>query len=194
EGVINKVLCIVVEGDIRLLDDKNRGIMKVRPRECDAELFIRLEVMAERTNDRIVAVRQVLNEVMGMSHLCGVDDARQGVDLVSQTNIHQDGVREHQIGLEDRGDLGSDRVKSCLSEIASIDRDPPGLGVGKPGYQAAQRELRIFIETENRNAGSGGDFDRDIIEQVAARAAFQGDIFQSNLLLQGIEEKGSDVL
>ena len=52
------MLGVVVDRLIRLLDDQDRGVVQVGPGQGDPELFVRLEVVAELADDRVVAVGQ----------------------------------------------------------------------------------------------------------------------------------------
>ena len=67
ERVINKVLGVVVEGNFWLLDDQDRRIVEIGASQCDPELLIGLEVVAQGSDDRVVAVGKILNEMVGMS-------------------------------------------------------------------------------------------------------------------------------
>ncbi len=145
--VVDEVLRVMVDRLTRLLDDQDRGVVEIGPSQRDAELLVWLEIMAELADDRVVAVWQVLNEVVGMGDLGGLDDARQGIHGIAQPDVDQHGIGEDQVGLEHGGDLGADRVECRFAKIAAIDQHPAGLGVGQPGDEASQGQLRIVVES-----------------------------------------------
>ena len=76
-------------GDVRLLDDHDRGVVQVGPGQGDPVLLVGLEVVAERADDRVVAVGQVLDEVVGVGDLGGLDDPGQLVARVAQADVDQ---------------------------------------------------------------------------------------------------------
>ena len=119
--------------------------MEVGPGQRDPELFVGLEVMAERPDHGVVAVGQVLDEVVGMGHLGGLDDAGQGVDRVAQADVDQHRVGEDQVGLQHGGDLGANRVERDFAEVVAVDQDAAGPRVEQPGDQAGQGELGIVV-------------------------------------------------
>ena len=178
---VSSMKCLVSSSmrRLRLLDDQDRGIVQVGPRQRDPELLVGLEVMAERADRRVVAVGQVLDEVVGMGHLGGLDDPRQGVHRVAQADVHQDRVGEDQVGLQDGGDLSADRVEGHVAEVVAVDQDAAGPGVDQPGDQADQGELRVVVLSHDGGAGAGRDLDRDALEQPAARAALELDVLEA---------------
>ena len=183
-----------IEGRLRLFDDQDRGIVEVGARERDPELFVGLEVVAERPDHRVVTVRKVLNEVVGMGDLGGLDDPRQGVHRVAQADIYQDRVGEDQVGLQDGGDLGANRVDSDVAEVVAVDQDAAGPRVDQAGNQAGQGELRVVVLAHDGGARAGGDLDRDTLEQPAPRAALELDVLDADLVLESVQEMCADVL
>ncbi len=69
--------------------------------------------MPQRPDDRVITMGQVLNEVMGMSHLGGLDDPRQRVARIAQADAHRHRIGEDEIRLEDDGDLGANRLQGA---------------------------------------------------------------------------------
>ena len=145
DRVVEQMLSVLIDADRGLLDDHDRRVVQVGPRQRDPELLVGLEVMAERADDRVVAVGQVLDEVVGMGQLGGLDDAGQAVDRVAHADVDQDRVGEDQVGLEDGGDLGADRLERHVAEVVAVDQDPAGLagrsagGSGRPGPASSPR-------------------------------------------------------
>ena len=76
----------------------------------------------------------------------------------------------------------------------AVDQDAAGSGIDQSGDQADQGELGIFVLSHDGGAGTGGDLERDPLEQPAPRAALELDVFEGDLFLRGIEEMSSDVL
>ena len=183
EGVVDEVLGVVVERLLRLLDDQDRGVVEVGPGQRDPELLVGLEVVPERPDDRVVAVGQVLDEVVGVGQLGGLDDAGQGVDRVAQPDVDQHRVGEDQVGLEHRGDLGADRLEGRLAEVAAVDPHPARLrgrsagGSGRPGPASSPP-----AGPRMRRPGPGGDLDRDVVEQDAAGPALERHVLQRDPL------------
>ena len=87
-------------GDVRLLDDDDRGVVQGRAGEADPVLLVGRQVMAERADEGVVAVGEVLDELVGMGQLRRLDHARQVVAGVAQADVGEDGV------AEDRGRPG----------------------------------------------------------------------------------------
>ena len=46
QRVVDEVLGVVVDRRFGLLDDQDRGVVKVGPRQCDPKLLVRFEIMA----------------------------------------------------------------------------------------------------------------------------------------------------
>ncbi len=88
-----------------------------------------------------------------MRQLGRLDDAREGVGRVAQADVRQHRVGEDQVGLEDHGDLGANRVEGRLAEVRSVDPDAARLGVDQPRDQAGQRELRVLLLAEQGRTG-----------------------------------------
>ena len=176
QGVVDEVPRIVVDRRLRLFDDQDRRIVQIGARQRDPKLFVGLQVMTERPDHRVVAVGQVLNEVVGMGQLGGLDDPRQGVHRVAQTDVDQDGVGEDQVGLQDGGDLSANRVDRDVAQVVAVDQDAAGPRIEQSGNQADQGQLRVVVLSHDGGARAGGNLDRDSLEQPAPGAALELDV------------------
>ena len=83
DGIIDERLDRLVERDRRFLDDQNRRIMQPGSGQSDPVLLVESQVMPERTDEGVIPLRQVLDNVVCMRVLGSFDDPREVVARIA---------------------------------------------------------------------------------------------------------------
>lgn len=129
---------------------------------------------------------------MGVGGLGGLDDARQPIAGVAEADVVDDRVAEDVVGLEEEGDLGAEGFEGDFAEVDAVDADVAGLGVDQAGDEAGDGMASVFVEAEDGGASAGGDGERDLGEEGLAAGAVEADVFEGDLVANGLEEAGVD--
>jgi undecaprenyl-diphosphatase len=123
QGVVQERLGVVVQGRLRLLDDQQRRVAQDGPRQGNAVLLADAQGVAQLADGRLVALGQLLDEVVGVGQLGRLDDARQRVRRVAAADVVGHRVVEDQVVLQDHGDLGPQRVERHAAQVVLVDAD-----------------------------------------------------------------------
>ena len=107
KSIVEKCLGVVIQRCRWFLDNQQGWIAEDGPGQGNAELFADSEGVPQFADGGLVAVRQLLNEMMGMGHLGGLDNLRQRVTGIAAADVVGDRIVEDKVVLQDDGDLGT---------------------------------------------------------------------------------------
>ena len=148
--------------------------------------------MAHFANGRLVALGQLLDEVVGVGDLGGVDDLGQVEAGVATADVVGDGVVEDQVVLHDHADLRPQRVDRDPAQVVAVDADFPRRRVEEARQQVKEGVLLHLVRPDQADFLARLDREADRLEQLAPRARLvQGHVVEVQLLIEGRQEFGA---
>ena len=142
QRVADQELGLGVDARRRLVEDQDARVERQRARERQQLLLADRERRAALGDRRVVAVRQALDERVGVDGRRGAPDLRSSVMPASPSRMLS------AIVPENRWTSCSTRLKSprssCeiqLADVDAVDENPPALHVVEPQQQVDERRL-----------------------------------------------------
>ena len=157
-------------GTCRLLDDVHGRVAQDGPGQGDAELLAGPQRRAHFADRRLVAVRQLLNELMRVGDLGRLDDLRDGIRRVAAADVVGDGVVEDQVRLQDDADLRPQRIERQPFRFLSSMRISPRGRVEETRQQSKRRRASRPSDGPTRPTRSPAAMRQvEVVEQHPAR-------------------------
>ena len=183
-------------GGCRLLDDEQGRVAQDGPGQGDAELLADAQRMAQLADGRLVALRQLLDEVVGVGHLGRLDDLRQRVRRVAAADVVGHRVVEDQVVLQHDGDLRPQRIERHPAQVVLVDADLAGGRVEEARDQVNQGVLLQVVGADQADALAGRDRSarRPRSSMRPVPGSLQADVVELQLLGQRRQELGADHL
>jgi len=118
--------------------------VEISPRKRDAELLVGLEVMTQRTDDRVVTVGRSWMNWVGVSKLGRLDHSRQTVERVSHADIDKHRIRKHEVGLQHGANLGANGFQGDVPQVMTVRLvTRPDCGSMRRGMRQASASLNL---------------------------------------------------
>ena len=141
QRILDQVLALAVERAGGFVQDQDARVAQERARDGDALALPAGELGAALAEQRVVALGQLHDELLGVRGACypaqrfvaGVGPAVQ--DVVAHAAREQHGV------LGDDADLAAQRPQGHVAQIVAVDRDAPGVGIEEARDELNQRRL-----------------------------------------------------
>src|SRR5262249_9552976 len=122
-GVVQERLGVRVHGRLGRREDQQGRGAQVGAGQGGAEVLAGGQGVAQFDDGRLVALGQLLDEVVGVGDLGGLDDLRQGVGRVAGADVVGHRVVEDEVVHQHRADLGPQGVERDPAQVVLVDAD-----------------------------------------------------------------------
>ena len=129
DGALDLVFGGRVDGAGRVIKDQDTRIGQEGTRDRQALALAAREGHAALAYDGLVALFELLDEILNLSRFCGGFDLEAGGVRFSEGDIIRDGTGEEEDILLDDRDLRAQRGQVPIAHIHAIDQDRPTGGV-----------------------------------------------------------------
>ena len=126
--LLNNALALVVERACRLIENQDARVGNQRAGNGDALPLAPGQAAAPLTDDRVIALGELENEVMGAGELCCGDDALGRHGRIGESDIVPHRAVEQHVVLKHDADLPTQPGRIDLREIDPVNEHPAALG------------------------------------------------------------------
>ena len=153
----------------RVVEDEHGGVDQQCPGERDPLSLPAGEGQALLPHDRVVAVRQLADEAVGLRR------PRRGHDLLArrlrpaEADVRGDGVGEQERVLEHHADRRAERREGEGADVVPVEGDHAVVGVVEPGQQRDDRRLAGTGAADERDGLPRRDLQADVAQHRTRR-------------------------
>ena len=180
-----------VEACGSFVEEYDGGVLEDGAGDGDSLAFAAGERVAVFTNDGVVALRELLDEVITVCKLCGSQDFFVGGVALTDANVVADGrVEQHNI-LEDDGEVLEERFGIDSRDVLAAERDGAALNVPEAGG-----ELCCCCLSATGRADECGDFallcgERSLFQDLLFFVVVEVDVLEFDVVIGGFEPCGT---
>ena len=164
QRVADDQLGLGVDARGRLVEDQHARIERQRPRERQQLLLPHRQRRAALGDRARIAVRQPLDERLGMDGARRTPHALVVDRRVAEPDVVGDGAGEQVHVLQHQAEQAAHVVEIELADVDAVDRDPPALHVVEAQQQVDQRRLPRAGGADDADALAGADVEADALQ------------------------------
>ena len=148
---LNDPLAVVIERRGRLVENENARIGRQRPGDGDALTLATGEIGAALLDHRVIALRQLVDELLGAGEAGDLDHPRPRHRRIGESDVLVNGAVEQQVLLQHDADVAPEPPRIDMAEIRAVEQ-----------HLALARQIKTLDELgQGRFAGAGGADDAD---------------------------------
>ena len=191
---MNKRLRLGVNVGGGLVEDKNGRVLDDRAGQGNALPLPAREHHAPLTHGRLVALRQLRDELVGVCLLrCSLDFRLGGIEL-AVADVLADGGAEEEGLLDDHGQRPAHALEREVADILSVERDPALLRVEEARDQVGNRRLARPGVPYERDSLAGLRCDSDVLEHGHAGVVGEAHVLERHRTLHAVQGVGVRLL
>lgn len=160
-----------------LVQDQDRRVLEDGTGDRDALALAAGQAVAALPDQRVVAVRQSADEVVGAGGLGGGGDVGIAGVGAAESDVVGDGAGEQEHVLEHHGEAGVKVLRAHVADVDTADAHRAAAHVEEAGDQPHQRRLARPARADQCQAAAGLDPDRDAVDD-RARAIGEADLIE----------------
>ncbi len=141
EGLGDELFGVGVEGGGGFVEDEDGGFGEEGSGDSEALALAAGEVGAAFGDFGVEGLGEFLDEIQCAGELGCVGDLRGGGVGAAVRDVFGDGGGEHEVFLEDEGDVFSQVSEADVAEVDAVQRDGSVGGVVKAGEEGKERGL-----------------------------------------------------
>ena len=122
---LNDPLALVVERRGRLVENENARIGRERAGDGDALTLAAREVGAALLDHRVVALRQLVDELVGAGEAGDLDHPRARHRRIGEGDVLVNGAVEQQVLLQHDADVAAQPRRIDMAQIRAVEQDLP---------------------------------------------------------------------
>ena len=136
----------------------------------DALPLAAAELHAALADERVVAVGQCVDELVGVGDRGGAADVVGRRAAVAVGDVRGDGAVEQEHVLLDDADQAAVAVDVDVAQVAAVEQDAAAGGVVEAGDEVAERGLAAAAGADEGDRLARLDVERDVFERERARS------------------------
>ena len=189
ERILHRGLALGVERAGGLVEDEDRRGAQEGAGDGDALLLAAGEQGAAFTDDGVVALRQVDDELVRVRVAGGGQDSFARRRGVAEQQVVKDGVVEEHRFLRDEGDVAPQVGEAHLAHINPVNGDAAGGDLEETRHEVGEGALARAARADERADGAGGDGGGDMAEG-GCLAVGEGDVVEGDVAAQALDGRG----
>jgi len=184
--LLDEALALVVERARGLVEDEDRRVDRQRARDGDALALAAGEIDAALLDERVIAVAQAADELVGAGEARHGDDLRAAHAGIGERDVLVQGAVEQQIFLQHDADLRAQPGGVDLRDVHAVDEHLPCLRDVEALDELRERRLAGAGPPHDSDDLTGPDRERDVLDRLRrAGLVAEGDAAKLDRALGG---------
>ena len=179
---LDELLALGVEIARGLVENEDLGCGQDRPGNGESLLLTSREFHASLSDQRPVALRQLLDEFVGIRAYCCVFDLTVGGLLTSVGDVVTNRPVEQKDFLLHQGQEIPVRPEPEVPDVGAVHQDTAVGGIEESGDKVGDRALSGATPPDQRHHGPPRDDDVEIVDDLHAFAVLELDILEADLV------------
>ena len=167
----------------RLVEDEDARVGEERARERDELSLAERELEAPLADLRVVAVRELRDELVGADRGRGLLDLGPLRVGPAERDVVGDRPAEEEPLLRDDPELPPQRLLRDLAKVGAVDRDATVARVVETREELGDGRLSGSRVTDERDGGACGNVEVEVVQDVGELAVAEPDVVEADMSL-----------
>ncbi len=183
QGGVDALLDLHVDRRGGVVEDQDGGVDEQCSGDCDALPLPTRERVAALTYDCVVALCQLLDELVSAGGLGGADDVVEAGTGTSVGDVVSDRFGEQEGVVEHHADVVAQARQREVAHIVAVDGHPSAVDVVEAGEQASNGGLARSGGSHDRDRLARSQMEVEVAEHGYARRVREGDVVEVDVAL-----------
>ncbi len=183
QGLLDEQLGLGIDRGGGFIQDQDGSVLEHGAGDGEALLLPAGELDAALADEGVVALRQVVDELVGIGGLGGRDHLGLGGIRAAEEQVLAHRAVEEEDILQDDADLPAQALEGVIVQVAAIQGDGAVGHVVEAGDQADQGGLAHAGGSDQGHHGFGGGLQADILQDADAGGVFEVDMAEDHVAL-----------